>query len=374
MTIKYLLTLLSTLMTLAFSGAVIILMIGCTSTAHLTSALDEAGREREVLRVAYEAQQLRLREVEAQLVRLNDQVTFTPPPSSRADRGRSIDELPVIQLQRRGRGRPVNSAQNTSRSRTIAIRRSPQPQLEPTFPDRRRRDSEALPTLTQENIEQFTPLDRRKKAKKKRNTRNMMPVAPPENAAYAPDLNISPVPPPPSTSPATKRAQKRPSSPPQKANLEHEPSQPLKRLARSEAVFPDQVIRSKPIDHRANLLVEADRLRYAQDCKSAQKKYQMFLSRASQHSKQPDALYGLALCHQALGSLTIALNQMRALIQQFPTHKQISNVLLSIGLIQIQQGKRSEGIATLTRLERLYPKTSAALRAHRNLEALRGAP
>ena len=202
----------------------------------------------------------------------------------------------------------------------------------------------------------------------------MTPVAPPENAAYAPDLKISPVPPPPSTAPSAKRAQKRLSPPPQKANLEHEGAQPPKTSSRREVVFPDQVIRSKPIDQRASLLGEADRLRYAQDCQSAQKKYQMFLSRASQHPKRPDALYGLALCHQALGSLTIALNQMRSLIQQFPTHKQISNVLLSVGLIQIQQGKRSEGIATLTRLERLYPKTSAAQRAHRNLEALRGVP
>ena len=61
--------------------------------------------------------------------------------------------------------------------------------------------------------------------------------------------------------------------------------------------------------------------------------------------------------------LVVRLKLFRTLIQTYPTSKKVPDILFTIGMLQKQLGRPTEGTLTLSRLMKLYPNSQAAQRA-----------
>ena len=122
--------------------------------AEVTRAqLEDARRERDALRVAYEAQQLRLKELSDRLSTLEDRVVAHP-----ARAPRDLSALPVVRLSRR----PSSPGERASPPSAQAMRAA---RLARQWRGAEGGGDEAgeLPALTADNISDFTPITRRER-------------------------------------------------------------------------------------------------------------------------------------------------------------------------------------------------------------------
>ena len=101
----------------------------------------------------------------------------------------------------------------------------------------------------------------------------------------------------------------------------------------------------------------------------AKPRFERVLSLAPSEAHRARARYGLALSLKGLGDLPAASAQLLELVQADPAGPLVPQALLQVGLIQLSSGQEAQGRATLTRLTRLYPNTSAARQASTRLGA-----
>ena len=145
-----------------------ILMVSCVKPEQLRFEVKEAQRERDVLRVAYEAQQLRLKDLEARLALLEDH-----KESSHLGSLQPIRPLPTIRL-RKPASRP-STAHATAVSKRITRQRAVD------RPSSRKAQSSResnVPTLSSTNIHLYDRQTNPKKVKAKSS-----PIPPPANAS-----------------------------------------------------------------------------------------------------------------------------------------------------------------------------------------------
>lgn len=301
--------------------------------------LTDAQRERDALRVAYEAQQLRLKELSERVVALEDRVMLDRAPGrsgrgaglwGRPLRGEADRSLPVVKLSalqpRRAERRALAEPPSVQQMREERLERLGQGA------------EEEVPTLTAQNVSLF----KRKRPKKRR---AQQPYPAPEGSAQASSLGVVPVPP----SPKGQR-----------------PSQPAPLVAPAapaSAPLQPSPAPLAPRDPFDELLKEARVALKGGDWTEAKRGYEQVLSLSPKASDRSKARLGLARVLQGQGRSRDAIEALRALIQDDPSGALVPSALLEIGQLQLNSGQSAQGRATLTRLKSLYPNTAAARRA-----------
>jgi len=338
---------------------------GCAGTVQLKSQLKTAQHERDVLRDAYEAQQLRLRELELRLLKLEDRQLIgqretrsitstskdiqsgrphstpyltspqaqhpTPPQSSNqhlphhdqvhtkatnSDRWREqrLRALPVVRVSAAqalsASGNLRHSSRERSTSHTIKKGSSrSRSSAQPTQSQRSKQSNiESVPTLTSHSLSTDEP----RPADRQTHT--------PPNQSSSQELAQSQIPTPP-------------------AHSAHQPvAQPTSRSV------------SQPITSTDRLIL-----------------YQQQVNNATSASERAPSLIKLATELRRRGQRAQAMRLMRRMISESPTHPSVPDALYLMGRLQIEQGEEANGRATLLRLSRLYPKTRAAQSARQFL-------
>lgn len=342
-----------------------LLMTGCGGVAQQVNAqqVADAQRERDALRVAYEAQQLRIKELSERIVALEDRVMLDVSPNQgsrgaglwgRTQRGEQPRRLPVVKLSAlngRPRARSL-SATDTPPSvqvmRAERLERQGRPQKE-----------EEVPTLTAQNVESF-----KKRKQRSRSKRARTPYPPPKGAAEASSLGVVPVPP----SPQEPRSQVTNSGRPPLPVISAPSalgSAPVALSTEADVGTASEQVRpsSPPQDPFTALLLSADGALASRDWAEAKRRYEQVLSLSPKASDRSRARLGVARVFKGKGRHREAIETLRALIQADPSGKQVPRALLEIGELQLQSGQVAQGRATLTRLKSLYPNTAAARRA-----------
>lgn len=322
---------------------------GCAGTAELNNQIQTARRERDVLRDAYEAQRLRLKELELRLLKLEDRglVQGTKEQSSHSTRApalstshspsestgyrsasngdwsaRRLRALPVVRVSaaqslsaagesdypresRRRNSRTRSSqeeARSTSRPRsaTRVVKRERRVGSTATQ-TQRSRSRERTPTLSEHNLSHYQRPEERQ-----------------------PESNIS--------------QREVTSSGEQSSQANPQPAQHIERRASQQAIetHPKEAVPpAEPTLEGAPLLLK------------------------------------LAVEHRQRGQRAQAMRLMQRLISDSPTHPLVPDALYLMGRLQIELGQLSQGRATLLRLSRLYPNAHAAQDAKRFLSEAR---
>ena len=319
--------------------------LGCGGIKVLEVQLKDAQRERDILRDAYEAQQLRLKELESRLLKIEDGGLGIVQSSSRTSkvqaegyRQRSstnskgswprerLRALPVVMVKRdQGYSRTNESYSEAQIERDETQRRkglrsqsrkeSPRRKISTKSVRLRQREVKkkaSLPSLNARNLEDYRGPGQVAQARKvDREQRN-------ERQKYQePRLR--------------------------KYEIDSKPHAPVERTTvRSESTVRNQT-------HE----------------QIAQNTYDQAISTnpVTQGLKQAQA-------YRKQGRLKEAMRIAKRLIAESPTDPLIPNVLYLMGRLQIEQGQTTAGRSTLLRLSRLYPKASAAKEAQQflNLE------
>ena len=320
-----------------------LLTTGCGGADALRRDLKEAQREREVLRDAYESQQVRLRELESRLLQLEDgsrnlenlgssqrdrlsarskrERSDRSPPSRSIARER-LRALPVVMVKR---DLPV--VQDPP-PREDQDKRSKNPKNDvlsrPSKPIKRKEravtttiDEEPTPTLSAENIRRYQAVEVRER-----------PVEPTTTQAVATKPTFDDRPQIPQNSNDFSRIERAPQSEVNSSSFRDLPERPS---LSSQSGVVTKVLPAPQTDLAASLLEEAQRARSS-------------------------------------GQREVASRTLRRMIAEFPTHSLIPEALYQMGILQIEQGSANLGRSTLLRLSRLYPKARAAQAAKKYLE------
>ena len=341
----------------------------------LVERADEAARERDALRVAYEAQQLKMKELSERLLALEDRLTLEGggrPSHMDASRGRSAElpsggglwgrpqarDLSVLPVVRLSRAQRPPSAQRLRDERLALEGRAGEgevPTLTASNVARFRRDPSTAPVSverapTNDQRDQRDQLDQTTRKRKRR------PYAPPQGAEEAASLGVVPLPKRPLT-PSTPSILSAPPSPP---SLQEEP----RSQAQEQGLTSEQSTQpSTPQEPSLAALQQAKRHTEARLWAEAREAYELVITLPPSAERRAEGRFGLALSLKALTQKSAALSTFRALIQASPTSPLVPDALLEIGALQLSSGDPAQGRATLTRLKSLYPHTSAARRA-----------
>ena len=324
---------------------------GCSTRDQLRADLNTAQRERAVLRDAYDAQQLRIRELEARLVRIEDRESVgrgqarlrDQPSSSRRSEPWAITSkgLRGGEVSEEGRARSKQSSRGWGdrRLRALPIVRvrssaeddrvddTTQGRVErPSKPKRltrerlrdRKEKSPLTPTLTAETLSQYRDPDR----VRPRDTRG---EEQPKRSMKKPD---------------DQRVTTKDTPSPSLKTVKSEETRPL--VPPSATPPASAISETSPSTSRQSDIVE----------------------RTRQHEKLT-----LAQSLKEQGRLDSASRVLREMISEDPTHSSVPAALLLMGHIQIEQGKTKAGKATLLRLSRLYSDTAAARSARQYLSS-----
>jgi len=361
---------------LSLSAAVIATFMGCGGAQQRSdSQLLDAQRERDALRVAYEAQQLKLKELSERVIALEDRVMLSAAPKS-SGRGTGLwgrplttrvpAGLPVVKLSEMG-AQPRREARGSRLIKTQRPRSAP-PSAQEMRDERLQEAGErldAVPTLTADNIKGYQRARREihsgggavespvaeRRAKRKR-SRRAHPA--PEGSERAASLGVVPVPP-------------RPRGAPPKAKPI---SDALELETRDEHQSePQEPTGGEALNARADQDPFAEALRVAQVALStakwaeARRSFEQVLSLSPKAEERSSARYGIARALQGQGRPLEAIDTLKSLIQADPSGRLVPSALLLIGELQLSAGQGAQGRATLSRLKSLYPNTSAARRA-----------
>ena len=321
-----------------------ILFLGCGGIKALEIQLKDAQRERDILRDAYEAQQLRLKELESRLlkiedddvgstksnVRMNRQVTSQRQRSSTKSKGlwprERLRALPVVMVKRDQVYSKTNETysepkleldevQRRRRSRNPSVKENTRKKLVTTSVRQKQREVKkktSLPSLNARNLSDYRDLDQVKKEQKIDRMKRT------ERQTYQE----------PSLKKYKTESRPRPFVERPKASSQPSVMNQIREQGDQENI--DQAISANPISQG--------------------------LQQAQTYRKQ--------------GRLKEAMRIAKRLIAESPTDPLIPNVLYLMGRLQIEQGQATAGRSTLLRLSRLYPKASAAKEAQQflNLE------
>ena len=365
---------------LSLSAAVIATFMGCGGAQQRSdSQLLDAQRERDALRVAYEAQQLKLKELSERVIALEDRVMLSAAPKS-SGRGSGLwgrpltarvpAGLPVVKLSEMG-SQPRREARGSRLIKTQRPQSAP-PSAQEMRDERLQEAGERLddvPTLTADNIKGYqrarrelnsgasavekpveSPVTERR-AKRKR-PRRAHPA--PEGSERAASLGVVPVPP-----------------RPREVSAEVEPANDAPESATQGELQsePQGLPRGEPLSARADQDPFGEALRVAQTAllgakwAEARRSFEQVLSLSPKAEERSSARYGIARVLQGQGRPLEAIDTLKSLIQADPSGRLVPSALLLIGELQLSAGQGAQGRATLSRLKSLYPNTSAARRA-----------
>ena len=342
---------------------------GCAATQELSAQLQAAQRERTVLRDAYEAQRLRIKELELRLLRLEDRkltstaetlaspnkealtATYEEMPKHVDDggsqtstwRARRLRALPVVRVSAaqslgaagesdypRERARNRDRAESADRdpraqkrrarrhasaTRDASRRASPHRAVS-TRHDERPRPSQALspetPTLTAQNLSRYEER-RRGRSRTREPSAEQSPTRAPRDVT--------------DTTSAVE-----PSTRPLLSTSSHVARQPSSQTHSAQGTT--GLTSTPPVS--SSLSVAAQ-----------------LLQRANQQRSR--------------GQLAASMRLVRQLISECPTDPLVPDALYLMGRLQVERGDASSGRATLIRLSRLYPSARAAKEAVRFL-------
>jgi len=339
-------------------------LTGCGGVAQQVNMeqVADAQRERDALRVAYEAQHLRIKELSERIVALEDRVMLDVSAGrgsrsaglwGRPQRGAQAKRLPVVKLSALN-GRPVSQAR-TSADAPPSVQVMRAERLERMG---RASEGDEVPTLTAQNVESFK---KRKQTRRSKRARRHYPA--PKGATEASSLGVVPVPPSPQEPRPRTTTHAPPALPVVSTPARRESSgEPLRVEAQVSDVSAQEPLQP-PQDPFTGLLRIADRALKSRDWAEARRRYEQVLSLSSKASDRSRARLGVARVLKGKGRRREAIETLRDLIQADPSGKQVPRALLEIGELQLQSGQVAQGRATLTRLKSLYPNTAAARRA-----------
>lgn len=348
-------------------------LTGCSQNQKVIRELDQAKRERESLRIAYEAQQLRLKEALSKLQYLEDRLIAVQSLSSSSPARLS----PSTSSPSQGQPPSSTNIQNIRPQKTLPLIK-----IQPITPAQSSSSSQNIPTLSDQNIVHYKPSAPTSTPKPRK--RRKGPIPPPENAKYAPSLSIRPVPPPlPSSripqnsvgsqhstpspsipsklsrSKVTSPSSSRPSIQP-KSYSPSSPSSPSSQVASSSSSILPPSSSPPSLESQLNSFIRNCTLNPS--LPSAQQ-FQTLLTLDPSLSLQESILYEYALCLKRSRQYSLSLTSFYQVIQKFPTGAKVPQSLLHIARIHLEEDKQQKGKATLRRLIQLYPRTQAAQRA-----------
>lgn len=309
------------------------LNFGCTGVKVLESKLKDAQRERDILRDAYEAQQLRLKELESRLLKLEDgglAGNSTVSAAVNAPTRYASRQRTKVKTSRQ-------SAWSRERLRALPVVMVKRDQIASKL------SKDAIERNTQEDELERTQVksQRQKERSSKKRTRKRssrkVNISPKESLRASKDANRLP------TLTANNVRQYR--DPDRALKQEQDVSQLSQEPKTSMSTSHDEK------EHEAQTLIESEKY-------EGREKYE---EREIPNSMSQNLR--LAQSYRKQGRLQEAMRMAKRLISEAPTDPLIPDVLYLMGRLQIEQGQNMAGRSTLLRLSRLYPQTSAAKEA-----------
>ena len=357
---------------------VTLLLSACVKPEQLRFEMKESQRERDVLRVAYEAQQLRLKELENRLALLEDHIQ-----TQNLSHLQPVRTLPTIRLNKKTQYRKKTSQAIPSTHDRHADRLSTSVRSKPYKTTTKRRVNSHkksnsyptnTPTLNSNNIHLYDrPQSKTPTVATSQARYSGKPVPPPANAAYAPDLSIKSVPPLPSrmtlhNQVQNKNNQVRPHKAYAQANRPHLASTPSQNQRTiSSAHTPQSQTQSVSQQPAQLLLTQAISSYQQQQWPMAEKLHRQYIQKYPVGQYHARLSFQLAHIYRSQGKIKQSMLQLKNFMQNHPTHANVADALLILGVLQQQKGAIHQGLATLTRLTRLYPRSKAAQKAQKML-------
>jgi hypothetical protein len=343
-------------------------LCGCGSVSVLELKLKEAQRERKILRDAYEAQQLRLREVETRLLRLEDHDLASVSKNNSVGRhgkqsALQSEKKSYLWTKERMRALPVVMVKRDQGSR-IDEQRSDQLELTQDKPVKHKRS-------LNKPLRQWTPSQRsvRQRKREKQSTHSVakVPTLTPENVSSFrnPDSDES----------KALVTQKQKSIFSQKKLGKRDqapmPSLKLNRRPRTEySSISDE--RKLTVREQRGPKTEVPAVQNSPSITAIQAE-SLIGQRGGKVSQEPvrqteEILLNQAQVMRKAGRLEESMRAVQRLISESPTHRLVPDALYLMGRLQIERGNQSAGRSTLLRLSRLYPRAQAAEKARQFLE------
>ena len=347
-----------------------IIISGCAGTTQLTSQLKTAQHERDVLRDAYEAQQLRLRELELRLLKLEDHKAIDAREVAddsrhdRADRSYHADQSRSQTLKsgesgqaytKNHTGSPDHARSNEWRDRrlrALPVVRVSASQALSASGDLIERESQRRDRA--ERAERAERTSRRKR-RHARSTSRSSEERHAKSREKIPTLRT-----PQDRSQSESRSRKSPheSARERAHHSSHEPHQDVSHPHHQTHVVKkhthdDSSIKSQATPNASTI----DQVVL----------YQRQIASSASPSERAPILLQLATELRRRGQRGPAMRLMRRLISECPTHKVVPDALYLMGRLQIERGEEAKGRATLLRLSRLYPNAQAAQSARKFL-------
>ena len=360
-------------------------LASCGGAAHLTSQLKTAQHERDVLRDAYEAQQLRLRELELRLLKLEDQQligardTQGDLTSQRPNRPTATSYVSSQRSSRLDDAQADQTALNTH-NRVIdqGVRRDRpdhwRAQRLRALPVVRVSASQALSASSDLEREPMTRKSRARKPERMRTTRRRHSRSSHQSKRSKTELNTHDIP------TLTSRS----------AVHEHDPERTsltapvtstappagMERPHRPQSSIPAHEHNARPQSARTfeRATPRAD-LQATQQTPAVHppvdliKSFQRQLATSTSASERAPLLLKLAAELRRRGRANHAMRLMKRLISESPTHSVVPDALYLMGRLYIEQGAEAKGKATLLRLSRLYPNARASRSAREFLKS-----
>lgn len=280
-----------TILGIAWLGA------GCGPSAELRKELDDQQARMRALSDAYEAQNKQLQGLRGRVEVLEDQVEAAKV------HGGAARALPVVKLT----PKPAPDDENGEEPRSA-------------------NDDGGGYVISQADVEAMDP----ERAARPSGSRG--PVPPPDNAAFAGNIGVAPIP----------------------------------GAARGPAAA--QAGGGREADDAA---IAAYKATYAQykggDLAGAIRGFLQFAERYPEHSYSDNALFLVGQARFDRSELAAALESFRRVVDRYPGGNKVPDALLMIGLTLERLGRPAEGKETLSRLVAMFPNTEAAQRAQATL-------
>ena len=347
---------------------------GCAGTTHLTSQLKTAQHERDVLRDAYEAQQLRLRELELRLLKLEDRQVMGARDAHSDSRAASSNRDTYTTPSRPSRLNSTQMTSSTSKQDERSRRLTPNDGQPEAWRTRRLR---ALPVVRVSASQALSASGDFEREPQERGHRSVdTHVERPRRVRRSTSRSASR----PVRSTSRKRDQEIPTLTSRKSRQERapdsHPSPPQRRDARPpHLAHADEHVHHQPPGTSRTLHAQSST--HQSPSQSAPQKtpradlvetYQRQISGATSASERAPLLIKLAKELRRRGQTGEAMRLMKRLISESPTHSVVPDALYLMGRLHIERGAEAQGRATLLRLSRLYPNARAAQSARQFLQ------
>ena len=342
---------------------------GCAGTTHLTSQLKTAQHERDVLRDAYEAQQLRLRELELRLLKLEDRQLMGARDASQDTRPASSDrevyKTPSRSAQM-GQSTPKHTQRpphltkdggqpetwRKRRLRALPIVRVSASQALSASGDLEREPLERERRLNDHQLDRPRKVRRRSSKSKTRSARSTSRKRDQE----IPTLT--------SRESRRERAPASPQSSPQKREVRSPHLAHAHERVHHQSLGTSQTLHTQSSTHQ-NPSQSTPQTTPRVDLVET---YQRQISGVTSASKRAPLLLKLAEELKRRGQTGEAMRLMKRLISESPTHSVVPDALYLMGRLHIARGAEAQGRATLLRLSKLYPNARAAQSARQFLK------